>query len=870
MTSDRTTGFRNSIKWSGHKLLLLALVLPISISPLVEVSVTRAEEYSPELVELLPGATMTLFAEHPQVMTPTGIDVDTHGRVWVIACHTHFRPDPYDGPEHDEVVVLTPSKTIGQPPHRSVFYNRTKATMDLELGPDGWVYLAERGRIVRVRDSTGDGKGDEEQVLATLHTEADYPHNGLAGISWHPSGDLMFSLGENHWKDWQLESADASRLRGTGEGGIFRCGPSGENLRRVARGFWNPFGICVRPDGELFAADNDPGSRPPCRLLHIVDGGDYGYQRLYGESPQHPFVAWNGELRGTLPMIAPTGEAPCGIAPLGQGVLVPSWADHRIDFFPLTPKGSSFTSTRHELVTGSEYFRPTCIAQVSATVFYLSDWVVGTYEVHQRGRIWRLEIDPVAARDWVGDFEPQPAMQQRKLAESLRSGDSTLAYPELLALARQDDAFLARASMQAMARTLTADGRLPDFSDWDEADRCSLCLAARLAKPKHADWATFFLNDEALTVRFEALRWIADERLPGFDDAIHAILSEPDLPFSTFAAAVAAWNTVHDYARKGISDPAMLLDRIFDESASDAVRSYALRLLPRGHKALSQARLESMLERPSLELKLEVVRYFGESESASTQDLLCKIALDDTWVEQIRAEAILGMSRSASRHRGSLIVLASDRNRAVRHEALRALRNETLDPQERIALEQIATAFPDSSDLVLAITSPQVLIEGRSGRESTADWLAALDADQPADPEAGRRIFFHPKVAQCAVCHLHDGRGRVVGPDLSLIAQQSNRSKLIESILDPNRDVAPQYFRWALELDSGNIFTGIMLRKGGRNNIETYRDAGGHEQSFRKDQIVSRQEMKTSLMPEGLLMTLTDQEIRDLLAFLGN
>ncbi len=44
------------------------------------------------------GVRMTLLAEHPALVTPTGIDVDKQGNIWLISCHTHFRPAGYDGP----------------------------------------------------------------------------------------------------------------------------------------------------------------------------------------------------------------------------------------------------------------------------------------------------------------------------------------------------------------------------------------------------------------------------------------------------------------------------------------------------------------------------------------------------------------------------------------------------------------------------------------------------------------------------------------------------------------------------------------------------------------------------------------------------
>ncbi len=218
--------------------------------------------------------------------------MDQQGAVWVIANHTHFRPDNYKGPEHDQVLVFHPD---GQ---RSVFYDKTDASMDLELGPDGWVYVAQRDRILRIRDTDDDGRGDIEETIASLDTEANYPHNGLSGLTWTNDGDLIFALGENYAKPWTLTGVDGTEVRGSGEGGIFLCDARGGSLASNRPGLLESIRSLYPPDGTMFAAENDPGSRPPCRLLHIVPGGDYGYQRRYGNASYHPFVCWNGELPG--------------------------------------------------------------------------------------------------------------------------------------------------------------------------------------------------------------------------------------------------------------------------------------------------------------------------------------------------------------------------------------------------------------------------------------------------------------------------------------------------------------------------------------------------------------------------------------------
>ncbi|MEO0446686.1 MAG: PVC-type heme-binding CxxCH protein, partial [Verrucomicrobiota bacterium] len=406
----------------AQRFPLLALIIllglghhsPANPPPLVP------DDISPKTQLLQPGLTLSLVVDHPEIVTPTGIDVDEKGRIWTVASHTHFRPDPYPGPDKDEVLLFEADGS-----NRRVFYNATVATMDLELGDQGWVYLAERDRILRIRDTDGDEIADQEEDIAVLETTSTYPHNGLSGLSWAPNGDLLFALGENFWKQWTLTGTDGSAVIGTGEGGIFRCSPEGHSLRRVAKGFWNPFGVCVREDGEIFAAENDPGSRPPCRMLHIVEGGDYGYNRRYGNAPVHPFVAWNGELPGTLPMLHPSGEAPCGILPLGGGLIAGSWSDHRVDFYPLTRKGATFTTKRIPLISGSDHFRPTCFAYgPDGKTIYFTDWALTFYHLHQRGRIWKLEISEEDAH-WLS-FDAEPPNAETLLAAELRRGKPDL------------------------------------------------------------------------------------------------------------------------------------------------------------------------------------------------------------------------------------------------------------------------------------------------------------------------------------------------------------------------------------------------------------------------------------------------------------
>ncbi len=837
--------------------LVMSLPAPGARAENLPKAPTVPAELPPQIQTLQPGVKLTLLAEHPDLVTPVGVDVDAQGNIWVISNHTHFRPQGYAGPEHDEILVFDK-----QGKSRRVFYNKTSSTMHLKLGPDGWVYLSERSRILRIKDTNGDGIADVEEPVATLDTVSTYPHNGLSGMAWHPDGGLVFSLGENFGKDWTLTSRDSVKLTGRGEGGIFRCTPEGKNLRRIARGFWNPFGLFVRGDGEIFAADNDPGSRPPCRLLTIIEGADYGYQWVYGSAPVHPFVAWNGELRGTLPMISPSGEAPCAVVPLGGGVVVQSWSDHCVNYFPLTRKGAGYTAQRTELLRGSEYFRPTGIARGADGAFYICDWVFSSYELHGRGRLWKMEIDPAKATWMQKDADPINADAQ--LARDLRDGRTKLSPQQLFAHARGSDPYLSDAALAALAR----ESWTPDsLRALPAEERVWALVGLRRVNLSEEKWVRALLNDSNPEIRFECLRWIADGVLTSFSADVEKMLSQPDLDYRLFEAALATTNTLHGNPGAGVTDVAVLAERLTNPNVPARLRGFALRLMPATHAKIKVPLLRELLAANDPVLSLEVARTLVARDAEDSRALLAEIAADESHDAALRAEAIVGLSASAApEHHALLVKLATHGNKAVRNEALRALRSSALDDAAKDALGKSAKKHPESAMLVKALLDPASINAGRPAFEDTDAWMKRLAAlPGKGDADSGRRIFFHPRMALCATCHRHSGRGNVVGPDLSLIARQSDAKGTLQSILEPNREVAPQYFPTLLKLADGGEFIGIMLRS---SSIEVYRDITGRERTFKKADILGRTELKTSLMPPGLVATLTDEELRDLLAFI--
>jgi putative heme-binding domain-containing protein len=127
-------------------------------------------------------------------------------------------------------------------------------------------------------------------------------------------------------------------------------------------------------------------------------------------------------------------------------------------------------------------------------------------------------------------------------------------------------------------------------------------------------------------------------------------------------------------------------------------------------------------------------------------------------------------------------------------------------------------------------------------------------------------VFFHPKLAGCYRCHRVDGRGQEIGPDLSVIGR-TERRHLLESIMQPSNLVPPHYQVWLLELVDGRSLTGMLLRT--HLDEYTYVDPQGKRFQVRTTEIVESRPAPQSIMPAGMVDRLTDQELRDLLAYLA-
>ncbi len=903
-----------------------------------------------------PALEVELISSEPDLMTPVGIAIDSKGRVLVVESHTHFRPEGYQGPPADRIIQFEDQNGDGTLETRTVIFEGTRFTMNVAVEPDDSILLATRREIFRLtRDNQG--KVTNQKSLAHLDTKGDYPHNGLSGFARDFDGSIYFGMGENLGADYSLIGADGRSHTGGGEGGnVFRINHNGGGLTRFATGFWNPFHLAFDSFERLFTVDNDPDSRPPCRLLNVVEKGDYGYRFRNGRRGLHPFTAWNGELPGILPMAAGTGEAPSGLlvydsdqlpASYRGQILVTSWGDHQIEAYTVESRGASVAATRKVLIQGGEQFRPVGIAQAPDGSIFVTDWVDRSYSVHGKGRLWRIkQRTPMARVQPTSDAERLAHPDQRireagarvlaateagrktliGILQDKKSSPSTQAVAlrtllatepgnaedicrlglgsldvrvqaiaarhlpggsaEALKLAaatvdpsvqagalrnlktrekwelfqnplKSADPFLQLAARVGLEQSLSVEQLVELTRNPDPALKLQALLALREIAPLAAPQVLPSLLRQAdPQIRLAALEWFVITPTPGPEMAADLLAGAEAGPltdrlFGAYLLAMAKLHNTKEALDGERPDPKLCARLAFEDRLPQAFRAMALRWVDPKSPELTDERINGLLSAANPALRTEAVRILVGRASEADGQRLAKLAADPKQPPAIRAEAVSALTPGQVDQRRLLTNLAASTDAMVARQAARSLRGMELTSEERGVLQQ--------ANLI------EILERGTSSTDLPATEVAAMLA-RPGDPAEGERIFFHPRGPKCADCHQVAGRGKRIGPDLTGLGESTSEERLLQSILEPSREIAPQFTLWRVERKDGTSVEGLLEADG--NETQVYRQADGKTISVTTKEVEARTPLTTSLMPHDLTRLMTAQELRDLIAYL--
>jgi putative heme-binding domain-containing protein len=141
-------------------------------------------------------------------------------------------------------------------------------------------------------------------------------------------------------------------------------------------------------------------------------------------------------------------------------------------------------------------------------------------------------------------------------------------------------------------------------------------------------------------------------------------------------------------------------------------------------------------------------------------------------------------------------------------------------------------------------------------------------AARRGDAERGKKLLAESVKSnlQCLKCHMVRGHGGHVGPDLSMIGKKASRENLFESILYPSKAIADQFLTWTVETTRGVTVQGLLVEDAPTHVV--LRDAEGRDTRIAKKDIDKQEKSLKSLMPEDLVVTMSEQELVDLVEYM--
>ena len=187
---------------------------------------------------------------------------------------------------------------------------------------------------------------------------------------------------------------------------------------------------------------------------------------------------------------------------------------------------------------------------------------------------------------------------------------------------------------------------------------------------------------------------------------------------------------------------------------------------------------------------------------------------------------------------------------------------ENTPEDQKLALKETIEAEPPTEQLFTA--EPRSFV--KNWTVSDFDGVINVGLEGNRDFTNGRKMF---GAATCFACHRFNQEGGSLGPDLTSVAGKFSPRDLLESIIEPNKEISDQYGQMIFEMKDGSIVMGrIMNLSGDSVRVNTNMMDPNQIVSVDRKQLKSMKDSPMSMMPPGLINSLSEEDVLDLLAYL--
>jgi putative heme-binding domain-containing protein len=303
------------------------------------------------------------------------------------------------------------------------------------------------------------------------------------------------------------------------------------------------------------------------------------------------------------------------------------------------------------------------------------------------------------------------------------------------------------------------------------------------------------------------------------------------------------------------------------------VKSETLALRLGDPEAVANARKVIEDPKANRQRRIQLMQVLAEPDAPDAGDLIAQIATRPENPE-ITKTALAGLQRYSDPKYASTIAAclpkyeADSRLAAINLLATRAAWTAPL-------LAEIAAGRINPKDVPadivskIRVNSPADAAKywGAEKRQTTGemqveiDRLLALLNTGSGSPYEGIKVF----TMACATCHRLFGQGGQIGPDLTSFKRDDLPNMLL-NIVNPNAEIREGFVNYLLTTKDGRALTGFLADED--KQVVVLRGLDGANQNIARADIQEMKPTGTSLMPEGLLQSLEDQQVRDLFAYL--
>ena len=694
--------------------------------------------------------------------------------------------------------------------------------------------------LYRLQDLDGDEQFEKIERIIPLTGGGEHgPHAIIPG----PDGRLYLCAGNQtdlpekidrsrvprHWNEDHLlgrmpdgRGFMANRLAPGGF--ILSFNADGSDVELVSTGFRNEYDIAFNPLGDLFTYDADmewdigtPWYRPT-RVNHVISGAEFGWRNGTGKWPEY--------FADSFGAVANIGYgSPTGIA-FGTGAKFPAkfqnalyvsdWSYGVVYAVHLEPEGASYKSTFEPFVSASPMPVTDLLIHPEQGCMYMT---IG-------GRKTQSALYRIA---YSGSESTQPAVfpdnEPAKAARAARHELEAMHVPG------------AKLDITAAMRNIGSPDR-------------ALRTAARLALE-----------------HFDSKQW---------RDPIQQSL--PSQSAITMAVALARKGTPADQVDVNNSLLRLEWSKLDNTQRLELLRAYQLSFLRLGpadpatrEKIIAQidghfpaADGDSLVDRELARVLIHLeapkivdrcVAQMNGSNSAEQQIhyAFCLREAQKGWTPQTRKAYFqwfydIGTARGGASFGGFL-------------ENIRKVAIGNLEDEDKAALGELTGPLPAPKD-PLADLAPRAQV-----KQWSVDELAEKFAAKKSgfNYERGKQMF---AVAQCYKCHRFAGQGGIQGPDLTASSQRFSIKDMLTAIIEPNKEISDQYEATVFQTEEETVIGRVANLNGDNLMVATNMLDPGNFTNLKRSDIIDMKPSKASMMPSGLLDTLTEEEIFDLLVYL--